>query len=796
MVDRLDVPGPWLRDWLEFHVDARINDALRDVLTSGFLAGSARANAPVAAVSGGECANAANSGAAGAPGGVSETAPAASSELLELRQSVAELRRLHGEVRARCENTAVELERCRSLRGEPFALDLESQACAAVDRLEARFTQWRHEFASRLDRELHDLVALRQSDARALDTRLARLEDVRVSAAELCEAVECRIATIDSRCARSEDIANSAVARLSAFQRDVGVTSEAVVHVADVARRHATLESRMSTAEQELAAVAKAQRDAGSRASRLESKLARCNEDARLALEAKLDETSRHLEAKLHETHMHLEKSLQGHVESRLESHGALGSRLEETTAQVHAHLTGLLERDGEQHSRLDSCAACLKALCEREETQNQRFAALVAQVDDLANQGPPALANENTVDSVAALVDLASTVAELALRVERLEAEANRGSIQSERFERDLVALAAAHGAMDVHLTGLRQKADASGAEELQSRESAEAQELQPALEALSTRLDERSAAEAVKLRECLESRCSEVAAEVEASRAALQRETDVLARRLTAELKIELRTGMRTEAAALAALDEQLWLTDRRLGTRIDAVERQTPSAHRLASDAASVGDVRQAGPTESPIVVATSVATTALGEPDMEPAASTCRLDQLAQMHPREASVSTERSCNGMVWCAEKHWAEQWALLAESEQSRASASVSVAAAATPAVPRRRIAGGANAAVSQRRVSPVRRRGASAGRLAGSPAATTSASTAQGVSGVGARGAPSRQRGKRDWDRRSTSPPSSKTKVADDSDGECLRELCRKLRGAAKGLPVAQGP
>merc|ERR1711957_979776 len=43
-------------------------------------------------------------------------------------------------------------------------------------------------------------------------------------------------------------------------------------------------------------------------------------------------------------------------------------------------------------------------------------------------------------------------------------------------------------------------------------------------------------------------------------------------LQRRIVAELRLETAAALRSEASAVAALDEQLWLTDQRLGQRID--------------------------------------------------------------------------------------------------------------------------------------------------------------------------------------------------------------------------------
>jgi len=47
-------------------------------------------------------------------------------------------------------------------------------------------------------------------------------------------------------------------------------------------------------------------------------------------------------------------------------------------------------------------------------------------------------------------------------------------------------------------------------------------------------------------------------------------------LQKRLSAELKAEIRAMMKNEQTAIAALDEQLWLTDQRLGQRIDELAK----------------------------------------------------------------------------------------------------------------------------------------------------------------------------------------------------------------------------
>lgn len=106
------------------------------------------------------------------------------------------------------------------------------------------------------------------------------------------------------------------------------------------------------------------------------------------------------------------------------------------------------------------------------------------------------------------------------------------------------------------------------------------------------------------------------------------LKAEVVAIQRRLVSELRAETTAAFRSEAAAVAALDEQLWLTDQRLGQRIDELAR----AHR---DTVTIIETCDAGPAAS--LPAPSL-------PEQLPAGSTLRgcLD----------GVDCQRSTNGRV------------------------------------------------------------------------------------------------------------------------------------------------
>lgn len=63
------------------------------------------------------------------------------------------------------------------------------------------------------------------------------------------------------------------------------------------------------------------------------------------------------------------------------------------------------------------------------------------------------------------------------------------------------------------------------------------------------------------------------------------LEQDVAALQRKGAAELRVEVRTAIRNEAAAVAALDEQLWLTDQRLGGRIDDMEQTIVSSSAIS-------------------------------------------------------------------------------------------------------------------------------------------------------------------------------------------------------------------
>jgi len=119
---------------------------------------------------------------------------------------------------------------------------------------------------------------------------------------------------------------------------------------------------------------------------------------------------------------------------------------------------------------------------------------------------------------------------------------------------------------AQEMRTIGNLQETEAVKSRELRNLQIDVRGDLESVLEGF--RSDLMKAAKRVDLEECrLEFR--ELVRELEG---ATREDLNKQQQRLIAELRAETSTAFRSEAAAVAALDEQLWLTDQRLGQRID--------------------------------------------------------------------------------------------------------------------------------------------------------------------------------------------------------------------------------
>merc|ERR1712083_1214214 len=80
------------------------------------------------------------------------------------------------------------------------------------------------------------------------------------------------------------------------------------------------------------------------------------------------------------------------------------------------------------------------------------------------------------------------------------------------------------------------------------------------------------------------------EVKSKIDALQRSLRKELEQLHWRLSAELKVECRASIKQAQNNIMALDEQLWMTDQRLGQRIDEVLKVLGHNERLVAAVAA--------------------------------------------------------------------------------------------------------------------------------------------------------------------------------------------------------------
>eukprot|EP00927_Polykrikos_kofoidii_P077118 TRINITY_DN7409_c0_g1_i1.p1 TRINITY_DN7409_c0_g1~~TRINITY_DN7409_c0_g1_i1.p1 ORF type:complete len:1487 (-),score=348.93 TRINITY_DN7409_c0_g1_i1:36-4496(-) len=275
-----DVPGPWLRNWVEFQVDARINQALRELVSSGGLgwantgAARGRGNATEAteahlnAVSEAQrrlehevgSISSAQAGILGLVEGLSADLAERlneqvarlegrqASDLEELQVMVDDVRRWHAEgvqrqeaaadeLRRHVGDTAAHREELRRLQGEVHRHDrvltdfrdrevAPPQPTAApmtisAERLEARFLQWRGELSARIDKEIHAVALATESDANEASARMDRLEKELSFQAASREKLEISVKQFDRSLATSAEARGGLDARLVAAEREM-----------------------------------------------------------------------------------------------------------------------------------------------------------------------------------------------------------------------------------------------------------------------------------------------------------------------------------------------------------------------------------------------------------------------------------------------------------------------------------------------------------------------------------------------------------------------------------------------
>mmetsp|Transcript_52298 Transcript_52298/g.124771 ORF Transcript_52298/g.124771 Transcript_52298/m.124771 type:complete len:1039 (+) Transcript_52298:111-3227(+) len=95
----------------------------------------------------------------------------------------------------------------------------------------------------------------------------------------------------------------------------------------------------------------------------------------------------------------------------------------------------------------------------------------------------------------------------------------------------------------------------------------------------------DAKHAADVADLTQRIDDVAQLVSKQFDAWRSKWDQDIQAAQKKVASELRLELRSALRSEAAAVAALDEQLWLTDQRLGQRIEELWslQQAAGRHR---------------------------------------------------------------------------------------------------------------------------------------------------------------------------------------------------------------------
>mmetsp|Transcript_99823 Transcript_99823/g.177670 ORF Transcript_99823/g.177670 Transcript_99823/m.177670 type:complete len:941 (+) Transcript_99823:57-2879(+) len=672
-------PGPWLRAWVEFQVDARINQALRDLaegeLVASFGGTAATSSGALSEITEcrGELQRVAEAHAGllevveGLVGEVDKLTAFARTEFKPLERPLvanleASLQDLHVQCRKEAEKSEATFQENRRMHREFVRLEEMLQGLQAthqdaplrhmlerLERVEQRINQWQSETAVRIDDHV-------RSTSSATEASIRRLERELGSTADAWKEHEARINRLES------DVTASAEAHIrheNCFDRlagELAASAEAWRRLDWLERQHASSgeaharhESRFERFSEELAGLSKGQ----ILVERLERELA-LSAEAHGRHEGRLERISGDVKS-LRELHGHMDRvkdelsQLKEELSSIAREHGESRSRHEGRLNDLHKR-----SLDSESSARLEQLQMALASLADTQDRQDSSLASLkddVARLDRSTSQNRAAPFESFEKETATHF----SEVEQQILKVDR-ELKASRNSTRLERLERELELSAEAHGRHDTRF----ERVDAKMVDRLERLEKDLAASLEDRFQELSLSLtslqeghsghtdrlkrfgelaastqQQASRLQALEqdhqdlqqahdshrqhietlsnqlslnreLRPDIDSRLKELReefdelnlerrlrqnlqdmdrrleesrrglrADFESWQSGLEQDVTALQQKGAAELRVEVRTAIRNEAAAVAALDEQLWLTDQRLSRRIDDLE-----------------------------------------------------------------------------------------------------------------------------------------------------------------------------------------------------------------------------
>ncbi|CAE8644141.1 unnamed protein product [Polarella glacialis] len=621
-VGELDCPSPWLRAWVEFQVDARINQALRD-LAEGELAAaltpsvSSGRGASHDAADSREMQRVAEAHASllevvmGLVGEVDRLSAAAKSPIVRLKGDtpVARLEASIEELHVQCMDEAARSEAViqenRHLRSE-FKLLEEHLHCLqkayqkdtaplrpALERLELRLSQWQAEVATRMEGQFRSSASavmeaarfdrLEQELANATDSRrhlgadLKRLEKELTSTADAWAEHEGRICRLESDITASAEAHNRHEECFDRLSSEL-TSSAALQKRLDVLERHhsrsldlhSNHESRFGRFSEELAVVS----DGHSRVARLERELS-LSAEAHGRHEGRFERLMGDVEALgdvhscMDKTQSELTKLLEGHqnLHKEVSLHSEAHRRHEDHLEELKGRHTSSLEHLGGAGDRIARLEQEIGAISKAHSRQQSQFEKSHAdRLENVEKELATVMADRlHQMDAHSSFED----------RLKRLSSDvgswSERHRSRLEQLERTLPGLEQAHGSHNLRFEQLEEQL-ASPA--LHSNLERQIKDLRGEISAMDVERRLRRSLQDVDHR--LEEGQKGMHSELESWQSGIEQDLSALQRRSAAELRVEVRTAIRNEAAAVAALDEQLWLTDQRLGQRIDDLEQ----------------------------------------------------------------------------------------------------------------------------------------------------------------------------------------------------------------------------
>jgi len=572
-----DCPGPWLRTWVEFQVDARVNAAFRELAQGdyGGLSLAKQASTDVRGV------------------------------LSRLEMEVGDVSKSQTKLRTVVQGLADELEDVREA-GIAASADLKDVHLVKQElaRHEGNLTDLRQTL-----REVNSVQRRSMVEVETMRSALSETQEEVGGLAVLAERLEqCLAQCHDQVAAAASEVAQGSLSPVAAQTQDTTVSMAAVdglqQHLTRFAAVQAELESRIEELQHQLdagvtaehvrrhlqAAVAqlpeRSELDAVTkRITSLDSLVKKDMESLRIALEQELTAAQKKISSELRlelrsslrsedmSFSMAAVDGLQQHLTRSAAVQAELEERTEELQRQLHAGVTA-------EHVRRHLQAAVAQ-LPERSELD-----AVTKRIDNLDSLVKKDMESLRTSLEQELAAAQKKTSSELRLEL--------RSSLRSEDASVSMTAVDGLQEHLEQGFAAVQAELE-ERTEELQRQLDAgvTAEHVRRNLQAAVAQLPERSELDAVTKR--IDSLDSSVKKNTESWRTMLEQELTAAQKKTSSELRLELRSSLRSEAAAVAALDEQLWLTDQRLGQRIEELWTYHAALREQLGQAAPQG-VRQ--------------------------------------------------------------------------------------------------------------------------------------------------------------------------------------------------------